>query len=195
MSPTVNLRWFIKTMGIPVSDRSCHNSYLWDGETLALNWQRENWNEDCSKLLSLQEPESIDDFTLAHEAAHWIVASPVEREFPEYGCMLGIDPRANGGLPWDTVTWGSPQWKLLESRQWGVLTREEQDFREACADFLAVYWCDLFRIEVEPEARPVNKYTRTPKLIETAWNAIIWLRDNHLLPVSNTSKGIQYRKS
>lgn len=175
------LRALADKVGMPVSERSSYNSYLWDGKTLALNWQREVWDEDFLVLQRVEDPQPYDDFTLAHEIAHWVVADPVEREFPEYASFIGIDGRATGGLRWDNKKFGTSEWLQQASLQEGLLTREEQDFREACADFLGVHWCDQFGIPVAEEARPVVKYAKNPILCRVAWEAIIWLRERNMM--------------
>lgn len=171
----------IQKFQIPVSDRSSYNSYLWDGKTLALNFQREIWDEDCDVLLKVCDPEPFDDFTIAHEIAHYVVADPIEREFPEWASFIGIEPRANGGLKWDNLEYNSAEYKRQVSFQEGLLTLDEQNFREACADFLAVHWCDMFGIKVEDAARPIFKYSNNPAFYEFGWKAIIWLREKGLM--------------
>lgn len=178
--------------GIPISNRSCHNGYMWDGRTLSIHHQKEKWDDDFhrggGKLISLSEPIYIGDSWAAHEIAHWVVATPTERSFPEYGCTIGIVPfGATGGIRWDKVKYGSQEWKALESIQEGVLTRKEQNFREVCADLLGTYWCDCFNIPVIYEARPINKIINSIKVpssysIEEGWRAIIWLREHNLIP-------------
>lgn len=177
------LRKIAEQYGVPLSDRSCHNSYMYDGKTLATTYQKENWDEDFNNLLSLSDPLPIPDDWMAHEIAHYVVADSVEREFPEYGCAVGI------------VGFGSdPLWnnsiltaKQLQSTYDGVLTREEQDFREICADLLGTYWCKRVGIRVEEKAHPVYKLVSSltePKSsysYEMGWRAIIWLRENNLM--------------
>lgn len=173
-----NLRQLAERIGMPISDRCSYNAHMWDGKTLASFFQNEIWNEDCTSF-TVEPPQPFDDFKFAHEIAHWIVADPVEREFPEFGCAWEIDHRANGGFNWDNLVWGSKEWLNQQSIQSGVLTDEEQDFREACADFLGVYWCDQFGIPVDPRARPVFKYgVGDFANFETGWRAIVWLREN-----------------
>lgn len=170
-----HLRNLAESYGVPLSDRSCYNSHIWNGKTLALNFQREVWDDEGERLLFVGDPQPLPDFDLAHEIAHWVVANPVEREFPEYGGdWLTYSPYiANGGLTGGEL---AKNWE-------GVLNREEQNFREACADFLGVYWCDIFGIEVKEEWRPINKYSNyTGKLYEVGWEAIIWLRKEGWIP-------------
>lgn len=183
------LQTIVERFGIPISNRSCHNGYMWDGKTLATYYQKETWDENFNTLLSLSEPIPIGDAWIAHELAHWVVASPTEREFPEYGCTIGVVPfGASGGLRWDNIKWGSAQWKTQESLQEGVLTRKEQNFRECCADLLGTYWCDCFEIPVKDDERPINKIIasitdfNSAYSIEEGWQAIIWLRERNLIP-------------
>lgn len=183
------LRRIAEQYGVPLSERSCCNDYMYDGNTIATNYQKENWDERFEKLLSLSDPIPIPDEWMAHEIAHWVVADPVERTFPEYGCQIGIVPfGANGNLRWDKVTFGSAEYKRMIDFSSGVLTHEEQELREICADFLGVYWCDLIGIPITDDARPLNKCIdsitnpHSAYSVEKGWRAIVWLRERNLIP-------------
>ncbi len=151
--------------GIPLSDRSCYDGYVWDGLTLALNFHKPTWDEDYERIVSMGDPVPFDDFDLAHEIAHFVVADPVEREFPEWGCMVGIVGHgATGGLSFGKARTAN-QVAQMNSLMDGVLTKEEQNFREACADFLAVHWCDQMGVHVEDTWRPVFNACRAMRRI------------------------------
>lgn len=178
------LREIANRFQAPLSDRSCLNGYIYDGKTIATNFQKETWDDNCKKVLSVSDPLPIPDDWMAHEIAHWVVADPTEREFPEYGCALGIVGFGAYPLKFQGVA-ESLEYKRLESLAEGLLQKEEQEFREHCADFLAVHWCDQLGIPVIEEGRPINKFL-SPKYehyrIEDGWKAIIWLRERGLIP-------------
>lgn len=179
MDPAIKV--LAETYSVPLSDRSCYRSYLWNGKTLATKWQREVWSANYDTLESVEPPQEIEDFTMLHEIAHYVVAEEVEREFPEYGCLVLGDLNSNPDLLLE-FGYGSAKYKLKTEEMEGVLTSEEQNFREACADFLAVYWCDLYGLPVKNDWRPINKYNKYPvELYEAGWRAIIWLREKGLM--------------
>ncbi len=173
---------FAAHYGVPLSDRSCYRSFMWDGKTLATHRQTETWDDVGDKPTAISDPIPIDDFTMAHEIAHWVVADPVEREFPEWASAIGIvDGYANGGLSLDQFK----TWEQFSMAFDGPLSKEEQNHRELCADFLAVSWCDRLGIPVKDEWRPINKVIDSLAKesaggysIENGWKALIWLREH-----------------
>jgi hypothetical protein len=182
------LRLIAERYGVPISERSCHKSYLYDGKTLATTYQLENWNDDFTELLSLSAPIPISDEWMAHEIAHYVVADPVERQFPEYGCTVGVAP-FGAAPPFPALSnWLSIEGRMLLDEREGVLTREEQNFREICADFLGTYWCDCIGVLIDEKARPINKITdsiinvNSAYSLEEGWRAVIWLREKGLIP-------------
>lgn len=86
--------------GIPTSSRSCYLSVLWNGRDLALNTTREDEEGDPLEVVPLS------DFDVLHEIAHYVVASPVEREFPEFGMGIAF---IHGAAGWD--------WSRLKGRE------------------------------------------------------------------------------
>lgn len=153
--------------GIPLGERSCASDHLYNGRDIALYYQRCSWDD------ALNDFQPLPDSDMAHELAHWVVALPVEREFPEYGCALHVVGLGSGKpLPSHLL-----EREVIESYLSNVLLPEEQEFREFCADFLGVGWCLRLSIPVEERAHPAYKYRDDPE----AWRAIIWLRDRGLI--------------
>lgn len=161
-----------KELGMSLSDRSCTDGYLWDGESLALNRGVYDYETD-----TIVETKPIPDDQIAHEIGHWLAATPEERSFPEYGCMMGT---LFGTVAPVSLEMG---WELRNKVCENVLTQEEQSFQEAKADFFGVWLCDQLGIPVEEGARPIYKYSFSyvqvhKHGIETydyGWAAIAWL--------------------
>lgn len=131
---------FCQKHSIPLSDRSCTDDFLWDGKTIAI-YRSDN---------EVEEKLMLDAADILHEVAHFLVASPVEREFPDWGCDNFGFFGAVGGY-----TYYKDAEKFV-----GVLTKSEQQWREACADFLGCYLCRVFGVPISLEAEASFKYER-----------------------------------
>lgn len=64
------IRRVFEEIGLQTADRAAEDSFVYDGETVALR----------KVGPTIMPPEE-----LLHEACHWIVATEEERQFPEYG--------------------------------------------------------------------------------------------------------------
>lgn len=131
---------FCRQNNVPVSDRSCTGSYMWDGRTIAL------YRSDSE----VEGKTPLHPADVVHEIAHFLVADPVEREFPDWGCNLFGFFGASGGY----VYYREPE------KFEGVLTKEEQQWREACADFLGCQLCRTLGVYLPLEAEASFKYGR-----------------------------------
>ncbi len=142
-----------------------YEGFLWDGKTLAT---RVNY------LCIEDEVSPLSDFDLLHEAAHHFVADPVEREFPDYGCMMLVERGSTGGL----------QGEDLNRIVTGVLTPVEQEWREVCAYFLGLYWAMHFGVDIPAESQMNfhrNAYMGEYGDRERGWRALIHLHEHGLL--------------
>lgn len=181
------IRQVAKKYGVRLGERSCYHSYVWNGEDLALFYTKELWDDEYEFAGLDPTLYPIGEDQLLHEIAHHVVADKLEREFPEFGMDLmnwGPYYITGGREPPFNENWeADPHWR-------GVLTREEQDFREAFADLLGCYWCDQYGIPVHEKAYPTYKYVQPYQgdiipevsMHEHGWRAIIRLREMGLIP-------------
>lgn len=154
--------------GIKTSVRSCFCSTLWNGQDLALYTSMET--EDGEEKIIPLKP-----FDIMHEIAHWVVADPVEREFPEFGLPT---PYINGasGRDWSILT--PREWEIALKETHGVLTHEEAEFREYCADFLGCFWFVDSGEAIPDDYWPHIKYSNKELLEKSGF----WLISKGLVP-------------
>lgn len=164
--------------GIPTSSRSCYLSVLWNGKDLALNTTREDEEGDPLEVVPLS------DFDLLHEIAHYVVASPVEREFPEFGMGIAF---IHGAAGWDWSRLKGRERELAEESSKGVLTKEEANFREYAADFLGCYWATQMGMEVPANYWPHVKYA--DERAGEVYRALLWVVGEGLVQVGCNGVG------
>jgi hypothetical protein len=87
----------LELVGLPTADRAAQDTFVFDGKTVALR----------RIGAELAYPEE-----LLHESFHWLVATPEERTFPEYG--LGPKVSAKFSHPYGTPYGAKPP--FVESR-------------------------------------------------------------------------------
>lgn len=104
--------------GMPCSERSCTNNYVWNGRNLATRYHI--WNSG-----HIRKFYAISDFQLCHELAHWLVADSTQRTLPEYGLAILGEFGANGGQESETF-------------QSGILPTEEQEYQETLSYLLGL---------------------------------------------------------
>lgn len=176
-----NLLGLANSLGVVLSDRSCYHSHVWDGSSLALCYQTPIFAHPGDvEPIEISKPKIFSDFDLCHELAHWMIAEKSERVFPEYG--LGWQTQhpyyANGGQPYS-------------SKMEGLLSKQEQEIREARAYFLTLHLCERYCIMVPRISRLDhfdNYYTnhtdhpfRPEEAITLAWKSIIWLYERQFI--------------
>lgn len=133
--------------GVPLSSRSCTDSYFYDGKTIATTYRKDG------QLLP------IPDFNIIHNIGHWVVAETWHRDLPEFGMCLSFEFGATGGLNLDQQ----------EQAADGLLDIGEQNHLEAMAYFLGYNLCLLARIPIPSESQVENSfYPSNPQLSQKA---------------------------
>lgn len=140
----------IEKYNIPTSNRSCYLSRIWNGKDLALFYEGFTDEGETPRLYRME------DFDILHEIAHFVVATPVEREFPEYGLETAYTHGASG-RDWSLIHSEKERHLALEEAK-GVLTPRENTFRELTADFLGCYWAREAGIKFPTTWWPHVKY-------------------------------------
>lgn len=69
---------YARRCGVTLAERNATNDYVWNGESIANHYYQRIINGPAVKVY-------FDDYRLAHEIAHWIVATSEQRRIPEYG--------------------------------------------------------------------------------------------------------------
>lgn len=69
----------IRRLGIPISARSCHKNYEFDGGTIALRARLYSQNRLDWRTLN-RDPSDV-----MHDAAHWLCAASWRRTAPDFG--------------------------------------------------------------------------------------------------------------
>lgn len=67
------IRKLARQFGIKLSNRNCHDSWEWNGKTIATN----DWKRPASNII--------------HDIAHWICSSEEFRKAPDFGLGQGVD--------------------------------------------------------------------------------------------------------
>lgn len=118
--------------GMPVSERSVIDDFLWNGENLGLR-RGANYSDEKDMYLSTRY---IDGWQIVHELAHWLIAEEWQRSLPEFG--MDIVPLVSNGVPRYIHRWLLRQpWEEREKFFDGLLPKEEQETQERLADLLS----------------------------------------------------------
>lgn len=142
----------LKEYNIPTSNRSSYKSFMWNGANLALT----NHKLINNKLI----PYELTTLEILHEIAHFVVATPEEREYPEYGCGYLFLHEANGNINSSSST-------EEINKSYGVLPTMQQDIKETAADLLSCYWAvNDCRILLPKERYPFFKEENGPSIIQ-----------------------------
>jgi hypothetical protein len=81
----------------PLSLRSCTDSFLWDGKTLATTWTE--ISDSFSRYMSAtKHTRFIDDHFLLNQLGHWLITADWEREYVEFGMPLLLKGGCTGDL-------------------------------------------------------------------------------------------------
>lgn len=72
-------------IGVPVADRAIDNTYFFDGRTIGTFWSRYSWDEKKGDYTNTGRVSYFLDHDILHELVHWMVATPEQRDLPEFG--------------------------------------------------------------------------------------------------------------
>lgn len=73
-------------VGVRIQDRPINKSYYFDGKSIATHYFKTTWSDDIDDYI-IDPTKRIDllDHDILHEICHFIVASPEQRDLPEFG--------------------------------------------------------------------------------------------------------------
>lgn len=142
---------------------------VWNGQDLAIYWCRASWNTDSDEIISTEEI-ALSDHDLLHEIAHFVVATPEQKNVPEYGL---------GAVAFYTYH--------MRDEIHRVVDAEEGSIQERLCWFLCCYWGMKYNISAILSESPDYVHTWEEYLDkkiqeslnykpEMAWQALIRFR-------------------
>jgi hypothetical protein len=158
-SAVINLA---NNLGASLSERVAHDSYLFDGKTIALYGRRYlNRKRFGGRLgLNVDEVDPVEmvpfsDHDILHELGHWVMAEECQKDLPEYGLTIGIAALAFGPRGGEFLTeTGKLRDNIYPDALMGVVDRDEADIQDCGAQLLSSYWGRTLNISVSLSSEP-----------------------------------------
>ncbi len=165
-------------LGVQIVDRDATATWQYDGHDTA----NHHTNTCSGAKVNFTEAE------LLHELAHFAVAEPVQREFPEYGLMMGVGHGGygpKGGEFRDDA--GAIRYGVRCTTE-GLVDKSEQNHQEFMVWVLTAHWGIKYQIPCNfPDASEINSWEEyfhykvvldhgdvpAPHILEGHWIALI----------------------
>lgn len=87
MTLNPHLLTLAQKVGVRVSERSCEDTYVFDGDSIATHYFKYKWQGPVATEEYLRSSEVVHFTThdILHEIMHFVAAAPEQRDLPEFG--------------------------------------------------------------------------------------------------------------